>query len=84
MSSLLDHAVLNVTHLRSISQHCGTSMMLTARRNQIGLTERQIEYCLKAWAVLCADSPLELDTYEARQHSSRKRFNEEQNKVAHV
>jgi hypothetical protein len=59
-------------------------MMLTARRNQIGLTERQIEYCLEAWAVLCADSPLELDTYEARQHSSRTRFNEEQNKVAHV
>jgi hypothetical protein len=75
------HVVLNVTRLRSISQHCGTSMMLTAGRNQIGLTERQIEYCLEAWAVLCADNPLELDTSEARQHSSRTRFNEEQNKV---
>jgi hypothetical protein len=55
--------------------------MLTAGRNQIGLTERQIGYCLEAWAVLCADSPLELDTSEARQHSSRTRFNEGQNKV---
>ena len=55
--------------------------MLTAGRNQIGLTERQIEYCLEAWVVLCADNPLELDTSEARQHSSRTRFNEEQNKV---
>ena len=56
-------------------------MMLTAGRNQIGLTERQIEYYLEAWAVLCADNPLELDTSEARQHSSRTHFNEEQNKV---
>jgi hypothetical protein len=55
--------------------------MLTAGRNQIGLTERQIEYCLEAWAVLCADRPVELDTSEARQHSSRTRFNEDQNKV---
>jgi hypothetical protein len=75
------HEVLNVTHLRNIPQHCGSSMMLTAGRNQIGLTERQIEYCLEAWVVLCADNPVELDTSEARQHSSRTRFNEEQNKV---
>jgi hypothetical protein len=55
--------------------------MLTVGRNQIGLIERQIEYCLEAWAVLCADSPLELDTSEARQHASRTCFNEEQTKV---
>jgi hypothetical protein len=61
--------------------HNGISRMLTAGRNQIGLTERQMEYCSEAWAVLCADNPLELDTSEARQHSSRTRFNEEQNKV---
>jgi hypothetical protein len=55
--------------------------MLTAGRNQIGLTERQIEYCLEVWAVLCTDSSFALDTSEARQHSSRTHFNEEQNKV---
>jgi hypothetical protein len=74
-------AVLYVVHLQRIPGHNGISRMLTAGRNQIGLTEQQIEYCLEAWAVLCADSPLALDTSEARQHSSRTRFNEEQNKV---
>lgn len=56
-------------------------MMLTAGRNQIGMTEKQMEYCLEAWAVLCADMPIELDTSEATRNSSRTRFNEEQNKV---
>jgi hypothetical protein len=74
-------ATLDVAYLRRTPGHYSTSRMLTAGRNQIGLTERQIEYCLEAWAVLCADNPLELDTSEARQHSSRTRFNEEQNKV---
>ncbi len=55
--------------------------MLTAGRNQTGLTEKQIEYCLEAWAVLCADMPIELDTSEAMQNFSRTRFNEEQRKV---
>jgi hypothetical protein len=78
---IVRHAVLNVTHLQSVSQHCGTSMMLAEGCNQISLIERQIEYCLEACVVLCANNPLELDTSEARQHSSRTRFNEEQNKV---
>ncbi len=55
--------------------------MFTARRNQIGLTEKQIAYCVEAWAVLCADMLIALDTSEASQHSSRIRFSEEQNKV---
>jgi hypothetical protein len=55
--------------------------MLAAGRNQSGLTEQQIEYCLEAWAVLCADFPVELDVSETAQNFSRTRFNEEQNKV---
>ena len=55
--------------------------MLAAGRNQTSLTEKQIEYCVEAWAVLCADVSIELDTSEAMQHSSRTRFNEDQNKV---
>lgn len=55
--------------------------MLAAGRNQTGLTKQQIEYCLEAWAVLCADLPVELDVSEATQNLSRTRFNEGQNKV---
>jgi hypothetical protein len=68
-------------HLQKTPGHYGISRMLTAGRNQIGLSERQIEYCLGAWTVLRPDSPLELDTSEAKQQSSRTRFNEEQDKV---
>jgi len=56
-------------------------MMLAAGRNQSGLTGQQVEYCVEAWAVLCADLPVELDISEAAQNFSRTRFNEEQNKV---
>src|SRR5712692_5701449 len=56
-------------------------MMLAAGRNQTGLTEQQIEYCLEAWTVLSADQPVELDTTEAPRTFSRTRFAEEQNKV---
>lgn len=55
--------------------------MLAAGRHQTGLTEQQIEYCLEAWTVLCADLPVELDTAEATRNFSRTRFNEDQNKV---
>lgn len=55
--------------------------MLTAGRNQVGLTEQQIEYCLEAWAVLCGNLPIGLDTSEAARNSSRTRFNEERNQV---
>src|SRR5262245_39182548 len=49
-------------------------MRFTAGRNQIGLTERQIAYCVEAWAVLCADRPIAFETSEAVQYASRTRF----------
>lgn len=56
-------------------------MMLTAGRNRTGLTDTQVQYCLEVWAVLRGDVPISLDISEARQNSSRTRFNEDQNKV---
>jgi hypothetical protein len=56
-------------------------MRFTAGRNQRGLTEKQIAYCVKVWAVLCADQPIALETSEALQYASRTRFNEVQNAV---
>lgn len=56
-------------------------MMFTAGRNHIGLTEKQIAYCVEAWAVLCADRPIAFNTAEAAQYASRTRFNEAQNTV---
>ncbi len=55
--------------------------MLAAGRNQGGLTKQQVEYCIEAWAVRCADLPVVLDISEAAQTLSRTRFSEEQNKV---
>ncbi len=55
-------------------------MTFAAGRNHSGLTERQIDYCMEAWALLCADLPVELDL-SARRNFSRTRFNEEQNTV---
>lgn len=55
--------------------------MLAAGRNQTGLSEQQIEYCLEVWVALGADQSVELDVSEARQDFSRTRFNEGQNKV---
>jgi len=56
-------------------------MMLAAGRNQAGLTDKQIEYCLEAWAVLRADRQIARDISEASQNFSRTRFNEDQNLV---
>lgn len=56
-------------------------MMLAAGRNQAGLTDTQIEYCLEVWAALRADGQIMLDISEAKQNFSRTRFNEVQNKV---
>ena len=53
--------------------------MFLGRRNSTGLTERQIEYCLLAWAVLCGDEPRTLVTDEADLDSSRTRFVEDRN-----
>ena len=67
--------------LAGTSRDTGWPRMLTGGRNQVGLTEKQIEYCLEAWAVLCGDLPIDLDTSEAARNSSRTRFTEERNKV---
>ena len=56
-------------------------MMLAAGRNQAGLTDTQIEYCLEVWAALHADGQVPFDILEASQNFSRTRFNEAQNKV---
>jgi hypothetical protein len=53
-------------------------MRFTAGRNQTGLTERQIAYCVEVWAVLCADRPVAFNTAEAGQYASRTRFDEAQ------
>ena len=55
--------------------------MLAAGRNQAGLTERQITYCIEVWDVLEAASQTELDVSGASANLSRTRFNEEQNTV---
>jgi len=51
-------------------------MGFTAGRNRIGLTEKQIAYCIEAWAALCADQPIRLVTSEAVHYGSRSHFNE--------
>lgn len=56
-------------------------MMLAAGRNQAGLTDKQIEYCVEVWEVLRADRQIALDITEASQNFSRTRFNEDQNTV---
>lgn len=55
--------------------------MILAGRNQVGLTDEEIERCLLAWKILCGDKERELVTDEAHQHSSRTRFNETSGKV---
>ena len=47
----------------------------------MGLTEKQIAYCVEVWAALCADQPIALNTSEAVQYASRTRFSETQNTV---
>jgi hypothetical protein len=56
-------------------------MMLAAGRNQAGLTDKQIEYCVEVWKILRANQQIMLDVSEASQNFSRTRFNETQNKV---
>jgi hypothetical protein len=56
-------------------------MRFTAGRNRLGLTEKQIIYCMEAWAVLCGDQSIAFNTSEAVQYASRTRFNEAQHMV---
>ncbi|MCE2700347.1 MAG: hypothetical protein PX483_10585 [Nostocales cyanobacterium LE14-WE4] len=51
------------------------------QRNRNGLTDRQIEYCIEAWQVLCGDEDRILITDEVNINSSRTRFVEDRNVV---
>ena len=55
--------------------------MILAGRNQVGLSEREIEYCQKAWRLLCGDKEIGLVTANASKHSSRTYFNEKDARV---
>jgi hypothetical protein len=55
--------------------------MILAGRNQVGLTDEEIERCLLTWKILCGEKERELVIDEAHQHSSRTRFNETSGKV---
>jgi hypothetical protein len=45
------------------------------------LSERQIEYCARAWDVLCGDNKITLIVDEARTDRSRTRFTEDMSVV---
>jgi len=51
------------------------------QRNQVGLTDYQIDRCKEIWELLGGDDACPLDTSEASQHSSRTRFAQERNVV---
>ncbi|MBD2626142.1 hypothetical protein [Trichormus variabilis] len=55
--------------------------LFLGQRNRHGLTERQIEYCIEAWQVLCGDEDRILITDEARINGSKTRFVENKNVV---
>jgi hypothetical protein len=55
--------------------------MILAGRNQVGLTEEEIERCLLAWKFLCGEVVREIVTDEAHHHFSRTRFDEIGGKV---
>jgi hypothetical protein len=55
--------------------------MLLAGRNKIGLTEAEIDYCLRVWEVLCGGRERPLDISGAHRHNSRTRFEENTNTV---
>jgi hypothetical protein len=55
--------------------------MLIAGRNKAGLTEIEIDYCLRVWEVLCGGRERPLDISKARRHNSRTRFEENTNTV---
>jgi hypothetical protein len=48
--------------------------MFLGRRNREGLTERQIEQCVLAWAVICGSKAIPLIADEAMVYGSRTRF----------
>src|SRR5262249_37244718 len=52
-----------------------------AGRNQVGLSEEEVERCLLAWKILCGEKERALVIDAAHRHSSRTRFNETSGKV---
>lgn len=55
--------------------------LFLGQRNRNGLTDRQIEYCIEAWQVLCGDEHKVLITVEAKINGSQTRFVENKNVV---
>ncbi|MEA5618961.1 hypothetical protein VB711_14085 [Cronbergia sp. UHCC 0137] len=55
--------------------------LFLGQRNRNGLTDRQIEYCIEAWEVLCGDEDKILITDQANINGSRTRFVENRNVV---
>lgn len=51
--------------------------MFLGNRNKEGLSERQINYCVEAWQVLCGERQVTLSIEEATKYGSRTRFVED-------
>lgn len=43
-------------------------------RNKEGLTDSQVDYCLRTWQFLCGEHPRRIDVTEAHRHGSQTRF----------
>ncbi len=55
--------------------------MMLDRRNQNGLSPKQIDYCVLVWEVLGGDDVCTLDTTRASTHSSNTHFAQANNRV---
>jgi hypothetical protein len=55
--------------------------MIIAGRNQVGLSQREIEYCLEASEFLCEGKTKKFIITRASEHSSQTHFNEIDGKV---
>src|SRR5258708_36046570 len=55
--------------------------MILFGRNQTALSEREIDYCVKIWDILCGEEKKDLVIVEASRHSSRTRFSENEKRV---
>src|SRR5437588_1513818 len=55
--------------------------MILAGRNNVGLTEREIEQCIWAWELLCGAKLRTLIVSEAAKHSSLTYFDQTRNIV---
>ncbi len=55
--------------------------MILAGRNNVSLTEREIDQCISVWKLLCGAKERTLIISEASKHSSRTYFDQEHNVV---